>query len=102
MKTRVSLKYIVTGCRYEHSRIKLTESTSYTLSCTIPTSNPKPVTKYEWFKNDKEIFNEGPVHLCDPVERKNAGSWICQGIINQNSIIIEKNSTTIQVNTFCN
>ena len=81
--------------------LKPTENTSYTLSCTIFPSNPNPVRKYEWFQNDNKIVNEGPVHLFASVKRENSGSWICKGIIKQNSIIIEKNSTVIQVNIFC-
>ena len=80
---------------------KPAENKSYTLSCTIFPSNPNPVTENEWFQNDKKTVNEGPVHLFDSVKKENSGSWICRGIINQNSIIIEKNSTAIQVNIFC-
>ena len=78
-----------------------TEDTSYTLNCTIALSNPNPITKYEWFQNDKKIVNDSQVLSFDSVKRENSGSWICKGIINQSSIIIEKNSTAIQVNVFC-
>ena len=81
--------------------LKPTENTSYTLICIIATSNPNPVTKYEWFQNDKKIDNEGVVFSFDSVRRKNSGSWFCKGIIKQNSLIIEKNSNAIQVNVFC-
>lgn len=78
-----------------------TETTNYTLNCTIAVSNPHPITKYEWFQNDKKIVNDSQVLSFDSVKRENSGSWICQGIINQSSIVIEKNSTAIIVNVFC-
>ena len=78
-----------------------TENTNYTLSCTINASNPNPVTKYEWFQNNKTVDNEGPILLFYPVERENSGSWFCKGIINESSINIEKKSNVTQVNVFC-
>ena len=77
------------------------ENTRYTLDCMITTSNPNPVMKYEWFQNGMKIVNESATLSFNPVKRDNSGSWICKGIINQSSIIIEKNSTAIQVNVFC-
>ena len=77
------------------------ENTRYTLDCMITTSNPNPVMKYEWFQNGMKIVNESVTLSFNPVKRDNFGSWICKGIINQSSIIIEKNSTAIQVNVFC-
>lgn len=78
-----------------------TENTNYTLSCTISASNPNPVTKYEWFQNDKKIDNESPILSFYPVKRENSGSWFCKGIINESSIMIEKKSNVTQVNVFC-
>ena len=78
------------------------ENTNYTLSCTINASNPNPVTKYQWFQNNKKIDNEGPILSFNPVKRKNSGSWLCKGIINEScTIMIEKKSNIAQVNIFC-
>ena len=78
-----------------------TENTSYTLNCTIATSNPNPVTKYEWFQNGMKIDNERANLSFDSLKRENSGSWICKGIISQSSVVIEKNSKATQVNVFC-
>ena len=77
------------------------ENRRYTLDCMIATSNPNPVTKYEWFQNDMKIVNESATLSFDPVKRRNSGNWFCKGIINQSSIIIEKNSNVTEVNVFC-
>lgn len=77
------------------------ENTSYKLNCIIATSNPKPVTRYEWFQNGMKIDNESATLSFDSVKRENSGNWSCQGIINQSSIIIEKNSNVTKVNVFC-
>ena len=42
---------------------KPAENKSYTLSYTIFPSNPNPVTKNEWFQNDKKIVNENLTQL---------------------------------------
>ena len=78
-----------------------TENTSYTLNCSIATSNPNPVTRYVWFQNNMKIENESATVSFSSVKRENSGSWMCGGIINQSGILIEKNSTGIQVNVFC-
>ena len=81
--------------------LKPTETTSYTLNCSIATSNPNPVTRYVWFQNNMKIDNKSAILSFRSVKRENSGSWICGGIINQSGILIEKNSTDIQVNVFC-
>ena len=78
-----------------------TENTSYTLNCSIAASNPNPVTKYVWFQNEMKIDNESATLSFSSVKRENSGRWMCDGIINQSGILIEKNSTDIQVNLFC-
>ena len=78
-----------------------TENTSYTFNCTINASNPNPVTKYEWFQNDQEIDNGDPIISFYPVKRENSGNWSCKGIINESSIMIEKQSNIVEVNVFC-
>ena len=78
-----------------------TENTSYTLNCSIATSNPNPVTRYVWFQNKLKIDNESATLSFSSVKRENSGSWICKGIINQSGILIEKNSSDIQLNIFC-
>ena len=77
------------------------ENTRYTLNCIIATSNPSPVTKYNWFQNGMKIDNESAALSFDSVKRDNSGSWSCKGIINQSSIVFEKSSGAIQVNIFC-
>ena len=77
------------------------ENSSYLLDCMIATSNPNPVTKFEWFQNGEKIDNENATLSFDSVKRGNTGNWSCKGIINQSNIIIEKNSNVTKVNVFC-
>ena len=77
------------------------ENTRYKLNCIITTSNPNPVTKYEWFQNGMKTDNKSGTLSFDSVKRENSGSWFCKGIINQSSIIIEKSSNVTQANVFC-
>ena len=77
------------------------ENTKYTLDCKIATSNPNPVTKYAWFHNGMQIDHESATLSFNSVKRGNSGNWSCKGVINQGSIIIEKNSNVTQVNVFC-
>ena len=77
------------------------ENRSYLLDCMIATSNPNPVTKFEWFQNGEKIDNENATLSFDSVKRGNTGNWSCKGIINQSNIIIEKNSNVTKVNVFC-
>ena len=78
-----------------------TENTSYTLNCSIAISNPHPVTRYVWFQDSVEIDNKDATLSFISVKRENSGRWMCGGIINQSGILIEKNSTDIQVNVLC-
>ena len=77
------------------------ENTRYRLNCIIATSNPSPVTKYQWFQNGMKIDSEIATLSFNSVKRDNSGSWFCKGIINQSRIVIEKSSSAIQVNVFC-
>ena len=77
------------------------ENTNYTLRCTINSSNPNPITKYQWFQNDKKIDHEGRIFSFYPIKRENSGSWYCKGTISESSITIEKKSNVTQVNVFC-
>ena len=78
-----------------------TENTSCTLNCSIAASNPNPVTKYVWFQNYMKIDNDSATLSFSSLKRENSGSWMCGGIISQSGILIEKNSTDIQINVFC-
>ena len=77
------------------------ENLRYTLDCMITTSNPNPVKKYEWFQNGIKINKESATLSFDPIKRRSSGNWFCKGIINQSSIIIEKNSNVTEVKVFC-
>ena len=78
------------------------ENTSYTLDCLIISSNPKPVTKYEWFKNGIKTNNESAILSFSSINRDNSGSWTCKGVISQDNIIIERTSIlTIKVTVRC-
>lgn len=78
------------------------ENKSYTLNCFIASSNPKPVTKYEWFKNGIKTNKKEAILAFSSVNRDNSGSWICKGVINQDNIIIEKTSLlAVEVRVRC-
>ena len=83
------------------SRFNPTENMSYILKCNINESNPNRNTRYEWLQ-DVNIMNVITDTLSFPsVKRANTVNWTCKGVIDQNGVKIEKESTPKTVQVFC-
>ena len=79
-----------------------TENTSYVLRCDISESNPNPVTRYEWLQDGNVVNGSATILSFPSVKRTKTGSWVCRGIIDENNVKFEKNSTPAeQVRVFC-
>ena len=78
-----------------------TENMSYILKCNINESNPNRIIRYEWMQ-DGNIVNGITDTLAFPsVIRTNTGNWTRKGVIDQNGVKIEKESTPKPVQVFC-
>ena len=78
-----------------------TENMSYILKCNINESNPSRITGYEWLQDGNIVNRITDTLLFPSVKRTNTGNWTCKGVIDQNGVKIEKESTPKSVGVFC-